>query len=96
MKFFTAAALLVITMSCAQNNQNTEKKDYKNIEPQEVPAPEGYEAAVFASGCFWCVEAIYESVVGVKESVSGYAGGHTQRIPLTKIPIPEEPDTRKQ
>lgn len=33
--------------------------------------------AYFASGCFWCVEAIYESVEGVHESISGYAGGHT-------------------
>ena len=34
-----------------------------------------YETAYFASGCFWCVEAIFESVRGVKEVVSGYAGG---------------------
>jgi peptide-methionine (S)-S-oxide reductase len=34
-----------------------------------------YSKAYFASGCFWCVEAIYESVNGVKEAVSGYAGG---------------------
>ncbi len=34
-----------------------------------------YEKAYFASGCFWCVEAIFESVKGVKEAVSGYAGG---------------------
>jgi peptide-methionine (S)-S-oxide reductase len=31
--------------------------------------------AYFASGCFWCVEAIYESVEGVVEAVSGYTGG---------------------
>lgn len=35
----------------------------------------GLSKATFASGCFWCVEAIYESVKGVKEAVSGYAGG---------------------
>lgn len=34
------------------------------------------ETAYFASGCFWCVEAIYESVAGVSEVISGYAGGH--------------------
>ena len=34
--------------------------------------------AYFASGCFWCVEAIFESVEGVSEAVSGYAGGHTK------------------
>lgn len=31
--------------------------------------------AVFASGCFWCVEAVFESVEGVVEAESGYAGG---------------------
>jgi peptide-methionine (S)-S-oxide reductase len=31
--------------------------------------------AYFASGCFWCVVAIFESVKGVEEAVSGYAGG---------------------
>lgn len=34
--------------------------------------------AYFASGCFWCVEAIFESVKGVEEVVSGYAGGKEQ------------------
>ncbi len=37
-----------------------------------------YETAYFASGCFWCVEAIFESVKGVKEVVSGYSGGEEQ------------------
>ena len=36
-----------------------------------------YKSAYFASGCFWCVEAIYESVYGVEEVISGYAGGTT-------------------
>ena len=34
--------------------------------------------AYFASGCFWCVEAVYESVKGVSEVINGYAGGHTK------------------
>lgn len=33
--------------------------------------------AYLASGCFWCVEAIYERLEGVEEVISGYAGGHT-------------------
>lgn len=32
--------------------------------------------AIFAGGCFWCVEAGYEKLPGVKEAVSGYIGGH--------------------
>ena len=33
------------------------------------------ETAVLAGGCFWCVEANFESVPGVRDVVSGYAGG---------------------
>ena len=43
------------------------------------------EVAYFASGCFWCVEAIFESVEGVNEAVSGYAGGHTSNPTYQKI-----------
>ena len=39
---------------------------------------ERLRVAYFASGCFWCVEAIYETVDGVKDAVSGYSGGHTK------------------
>ena len=31
--------------------------------------------AFFASGCFWCVEAIFETVDGVIDAQSGYCGG---------------------
>jgi peptide-methionine (S)-S-oxide reductase len=33
------------------------------------------EVATLAAGCFWCVEAIFKSLKGVEEVVSGYAGG---------------------
>ncbi len=34
------------------------------------------EKATLGGGCFWCLEAVYENVKGVKDVVSGYAGGH--------------------
>lgn len=37
-----------------------------------------YKEAYFASGCFWCVESIYESLNGVSEVQSGYSGGKTK------------------
>lgn len=37
----------------------------------------GTETAIVAGGCFWCVEADFEKVKGVKEAVSGYTGGTT-------------------
>lgn len=33
------------------------------------------EKAIFAGGCFWCVEANFEAVPGVKDVISGYTGG---------------------
>ncbi|TVQ24404.1 MAG: peptide-methionine (S)-S-oxide reductase [Spirochaetaceae bacterium] len=43
-----------------------------------LPAPEplpGERTAVFAGGCFWCVEEAFEKVPGVRDAVSGFAGG---------------------
>ena len=34
------------------------------------------ETAILGGGCFWCIEAVYLRVPGVKKVVSGYAGGH--------------------
>ena len=33
------------------------------------------DTAVFAGGCFWCVEAAYQDIEGVTEAVSGFTGG---------------------
>lgn len=51
-------------------------------EPVVIPAPavdlpaSGSEAkAVFAGGCFWGVQGVFQHVKGVKDAVSGYAGG---------------------
>ncbi len=49
-----------------------EQTEEIKLTPQELSE---YETAYFASGCFWCVEAIFESVKGVKEVISGYSGG---------------------
>lgn len=45
----------------------------------------GLSQATFAAGCFWHEEAMFESIKGVKEAVSGYAGGTTQNPTYEKI-----------
>lgn len=68
----------IFLFSCGNGNTQTVTRDeIANAAPVEVPLENGMARAYFASGCFWCVEAIYESVKGVQEVISGYAGGHT-------------------
>ncbi len=73
---------LLISSSCLSKSKGEENsKASTESEPQAVLSKptaqelQEYETAYFASGCFWCVEAIFESVRGVKEVISGYAGG---------------------
>lgn len=76
-----ASLLLTVQASCQSGNESNKKAETQaqnTQKPVEVPSENGLEKAYFASGCFWCVEAIYESVKGVKESISGYSGGHTE------------------
>jgi peptide-methionine (S)-S-oxide reductase len=49
-----------------------EVAEVAKLSPQDL---QQFETAYFASGCFWCVEAIFESVKGGIEVVSGYSGG---------------------
>lgn len=41
----------------------------------DAPAANGMQTAVFAGGCFWGVQAVFQHVKGVTKAVSGYAGG---------------------
>ncbi len=82
MKTIIPTLLIALLFSCQNTAQQT-KLDEKqqaviNAEPIEVPMENGMAKAYFASGCFWCVEAVFESIKGVEESISGYAGGHTK------------------
>ena len=43
--------------------------------PMDVPSTVDPQSVVLAGGCFWCVEAVYRQLRGVREIVSGYAGG---------------------
>ena len=79
------AALFFI--SCNVSQSQSEKATVQKSEAKTVANYDGLHRAYFASGCFWCVEAVYESVKGVKESISGYSGGHT------KNPTYEESNT---
>lgn len=78
MKYCILIFSVLFLISC---KVNTEPKPSTATATAKVVKQEGQKdlsklhKAYFASGCFWCVEAIYESVIGVEEAVSGYSGG---------------------
>jgi len=81
---FLFATIFLLSANC-QSGQKEKKiesvqKNKKEIAKLSQEDLSNYETAYFASGCFWCVEAIFESVKGVKEAVSGYSGG-TEKNP---------------
>ena len=55
---------MVFSLACNSTTPNEKPKDLSK-----------FSTAYFASGCFWCVEAIFQSVEGVEEVISGYSGG---------------------
>jgi len=62
-----AAVFLSLAVGVGQAQPSTK--------PSTKPSAPALETAVFAGGCFWGVEAVFEHLKGVKSVVSGYAGG---------------------
>jgi len=62
--FFSLAAASVLVPNLSLGNTET--------------TPMKLETATFAGGCFWCTEAVYQSIDGVQSVVAGYMGGHTK------------------
>lgn len=76
MKVILFSGVLILSglliFSCKEGNSKNMQEEMKNLQSEE------YEKATFGSGCFWCTEAIFERVKGVKAVVSGYSGGHVE------------------
>jgi len=64
---FFGTAMLIALSSCAQKAKKQTSASKTDLSK--------YSQATFAAGCFWHEEAMFESIKGVQEAVSGYAGG---------------------
>lgn len=73
----TLASLVLLVASCSSSPGSGPTTAAVQGEAVAEPTKDltRFSKAYFASGCFWCVEGVYESVRGVEEAVSGYAGG---------------------
>ncbi|MGH8764501.1 MAG: peptide-methionine (S)-S-oxide reductase MsrA [Burkholderiales bacterium] len=74
MKIFNVLPALVLA-ACVSSSNAGPLPDPSTDTP--LAKASSTETAVFAGGCFWGVEAVFESLKGVSKAVSGYAGGKT-------------------
>jgi methionine-S-sulfoxide reductase len=51
---------------------------FAHFSAAEIPVPEGARKAVFAGGCFWCIQPAFDKATGVINTVVGYCGGNEQ------------------
>jgi peptide-methionine (S)-S-oxide reductase len=75
-----AVFVLALVLFAAKATRGASRQDFAPVaapatDPASLAAAE--DTAVFAGGCFWGIEAVFEHVKGVKSAVSGYAGGNT-------------------
>jgi peptide-methionine (S)-S-oxide reductase len=64
-------SLIFMCLGCLANNEITSN----TLSSVTDKNNEQLETAIIGGGCFWCTEAVFEKVDGVKEAISGYAGG---------------------
>src|ERR1043165_7305777 len=73
------SAAVAIGCGIAASSASNAEVDIANLAPTPAKAadtkPDKLETAVFAGGCFWGIEAVFDHVKGVTEARSGYYGG---------------------
>ena len=65
--------ILIFSLISCQSRENRKIKSVKTPVKMEIQID--LEVATFAGGCFWCTEAVFLELDGVKSVVSGYIGG---------------------
>lgn len=76
MHYIVLISSFLSLFSCGSKEQSMYvKSENKEVSPKQIIMNDTVQVATFAGGCFWCTEAIFLEVKGVKKIVSGYTGG---------------------
>jgi peptide-methionine (S)-S-oxide reductase len=82
----SAFVLSLGLLACSTVSSSAPVADLKTTAPAQPPtAAKGTRTAVFAGGCFWGVEAVFEHVKGVTDARSGYAGGSARTAEYDQV-----------
>lgn len=67
--------ILLLLFSVTVFSQTKKVNQSKTNQPTKMNTTTELEIATLAGGCFWCTEAVFLSIDGVKKVISGYTGG---------------------
>lgn len=75
------ALVVLLTGACKKETAPTVEITAAQEKPAKKSIPQGLvpDTAIFAGGCFWCMEGPFEKTDGVFEVISGYTGGHVDK-----------------
>lgn len=76
MKRYFVFLMVLSTVACQSKEKSLSVE--KNKKDNFMSEQKGMEVATVAGGCFWCTEALFLELKGVKKVVSGYTGGTTK------------------
>lgn len=74
-RLLSFAAMIAVTAIAACNSGSAGAAEGGKGMATPAPVPSGAKVAVFAGGCFWCMEPPFDKLDGVLSTTSGYAGG---------------------
>jgi peptide-methionine (S)-S-oxide reductase len=84
MHFPLSIFMPLMLLSCGQDQDALPTEPAPPAE-MEHSTPDGFETITLGAGCFWCVEAVFLELNGVRSVTSGYMGGRTKNPSYAEV-----------